>query len=114
MLKVAFIGLHHWHAPFYMEGMRMANYPIAAVADTDPEMVKFRADAGKCDAPQYTDYEKMLEEIQPDFIFAHAPHDEMVDLADWIVEHDLPFHMEKPMGLSWERLQKVADKANEK
>lgn len=114
MLKVAFIGLNHWHAPFYMEGMQMIDYPIAAVADRDPEMVAFRAAAGKCEAPQYTDYEKMLDEVQPDFIFAHAPHDEMVELAQWLVDHNLPFHMEKPMGLSWERLAKVAEDANNK
>ena len=113
-MKVAFVGLNHWHAPFYMEGMARIGYPIAAVADPDPEMVEFRAQAGNCDAPRYTDYEKMLEEVQPDFIFAHAPHDEMVDLADWLVQHDLPFHMEKPMGLSWKRLARVAEKANAK
>ncbi len=114
MVKVAFIGLNHWHSAFYMDGFRQMGYPIAAVADPDPEMVTFRAAAGHCDAPQYTDYEKMLEEVQPDLIFAHAPHDEMVDLADWLVERDLPFHMEKPMGLKWERLAKVAEKANAK
>ncbi len=114
MLKVAFIGLNHWHAPFYMEGMQMADYPIAAVADRAPEMVEFRAKAGNCDAPRYTDYEKMLAEVKPDFIFAHAPHDEMTELAEWLVDHDLPFHMEKPMGLSWRKLAAVAQKANEK
>jgi predicted dehydrogenase len=114
MLKVAFIGLHHWHAPFYMDAMRNMDYPIAAVADPDPEMVEFRAQAGGTDAPRYTDYEKMLAEVKPDFIFAHAPHDEMTDLAQWLVDHDLPFHMEKPMGLSWEKLAPVAEQARAK
>ena len=113
-MKVAFIGLHHWHAPFYMAGLQTIGQPIAAVADPDPEMVKFRAEAGNCDAPQYTDYEKMLAEVKPDFIFAHAPHDQMTDLAEWLVDHELPFHMEKPMGLSWRKLAGVAKKANEK
>ncbi len=113
-MKVAFIGLHHWHAPFYMEGLHTMGQPIAAVADPDPEMLEFRAEAGNCDAPRYTDYEKMLAEVEPDFIFAFAPHDEMTELAEWLVDHDLPFHMEKPMGLSWKKLARVAEKANEK
>lgn len=111
MVKIAFIGLHHWHAPFYMTALRNLDYPIAAVADPDPDMCAFRAAAGQCDAPQYTDYEKLLREVKPDLVFAHAPHDRMADLAEWLVDHGMPFHMEKPMGLSAERLAHIADKA---
>jgi predicted dehydrogenase len=111
MLNVAFIGLQHWHAPFYMAAMKAMGYPIAAVADRDAAMCEFRSRVGECDAPRYTDYERLLREIKPDLVFAHAPHDEMTDLADWLVEHDVPFHMEKPMGLSWQGLAVVAEKA---
>lgn len=111
MLKVAFIGLQHWHAPFYMTAMKAMGYPIAAVADRDGDMAEFRARAGDCDAPRYTDYERLLREVRPDLVFAHAPHDQMTDLADWLVEHRVPFHMEKPMGISWRRLAAVAEKA---
>ncbi len=114
MVKVVFIGLRHWHAPFYMKAMDKMGYPIAAVADRDAEMAEFRAAEGGCKAPRYTDYERLLTEVKPDFVFAHAPHDEMVDLADWLVERNLPFHMEKPMGLSCQRLAGVAAKAAEK
>ena len=114
MLKVAFIGLNHWHAPFYMQAMKAVDYPIAAVADLDPSMAEFRARAGACDAPRYSDYEALLREVKPDLVFAHAPHDEMTELADWLVEHNVPFHMEKPMGLSWKKLDAVARKAREK
>ena len=111
MVKIAFIGLQHWHAPFYMTAMKALGQPIAAVADEDASMAEFRARAGECDAPRYTDYERLLREVKPDLVFAHAPHDRMTELADWLVERGVPFHMEKPMGLSWERLARVADKA---
>ncbi|MCK5806306.1 MAG: Gfo/Idh/MocA family oxidoreductase [Lentisphaeria bacterium] len=114
MPKVAFIGLHHWHAPFYMNAMNDLGQPIAAVADVDAEMCAFRAEAGACDAPQYTDYDKLLREVKPDLVFAHAPHDEMTELADWLVDRGVPFHMEKPMGLHWEPLAAVAEKAKAK
>ncbi|NLF16382.1 MAG: Gfo/Idh/MocA family oxidoreductase [Lentisphaerae bacterium] len=113
MVKVAFIGLHHWHAPFYMKAMKDMGYPIAAVADRDASMAEFRARAGECTAPQYTDYERLLREVKPDLVFAHAPHDEMTALADWLVEHRVPFHMEKPMGISAEGLAAVAAKASQ-
>jgi predicted dehydrogenase len=114
MLSVAFIGLEHWHAPFYMGAMKAMGYPIAAVADRDADMCEFRARAADCTAPRYTDYERLLREVRPDLVFAHAPHDQMTDLAEWLVEHNLPFHMEKPMGLSWQRLAAVAQKARRK
>ena len=114
MLKVAFIGLNHWHAPFYMKAMKNLGYPIAAVADRDMSMATFRAQAGGCDAPRYTDYEALLREVEPDLVFAHAPHDQMTELADWLVEHNVPFHMEKPMGISWKALDAVAAKAERK
>jgi predicted dehydrogenase len=114
MVRVAFIGLQHWHAPFYMMAMKALGYPIAAVADRDASMCEFRARVGECEAPCYTDYERLLREIKPDLVFAHAPHDQMTDLAAWLVEHNLPFHMEKPMGLSWQRLAVVAAEARRK
>ncbi|MFO7948432.1 MAG: Gfo/Idh/MocA family oxidoreductase [Armatimonadota bacterium] len=111
-MKIAFIGLQHWHVPFYLEALADIDQPVAAIADVDKDYVERTAEW--VDAAQYTDYEKMLREIEPDLIWAHAPHDQMTELADWLVDHDLPFHMEKPMGLSWRRLAQVARKANEK
>lgn len=114
MPKIAFIGLHHWHAPFYMTAMRNQGIEIAAVADRDPEMAVFRATAGGCDAPRYSDYDRLLREVKPDLVFAHAPHDEMADLAEWLVQRNVPFHMEKPMGLSGARLSRIAAEAEQK
>ena len=39
-------------------------------------MAEFRARAGGCDAPRYTDYERLLRRIAPDLVFAHAPTDQ--------------------------------------
>jgi predicted dehydrogenase len=114
MVRVAFVGLAHWHVPMYMAALKGLGQPIAAVADQDAAMCEYRARAGGCDAPRYTDYEQLLREVKPDLVFAHAPHDRMTALADWLVEHDVPFHMEKPMGLSWLELAAVADKVRRK
>ena len=111
-MKVAFIGLQHWHVPFYLEALENIDQPVAAIADVDGDYVQRTAEL--VDAAEYTDYEKMVDEVDPDLIFAHAPHDEMTDLAGWLVDHDLPFHMEKPMGISWKKLAEVAREANEK
>jgi predicted dehydrogenase len=114
MVKVAFIGLHHWHVPFYLSALKALGHPVAAVADRDASMCEFRARAGDCEAPRYTDYERLLREVRPDLVFAHAPHDEMTELAEWLVERGVPFHMEKPMGISWQRLAAVAERARRK
>lgn len=111
MPTIAFVGLHHWHAPFYMQALRELGCPVAALADPDPDMCAFRARAGDCDAPCYTDAERMLREVRPDFVFAHAPHDRMTELAAWLVERNVPFHMEKPMGIEARALAAVAQRA---
>ncbi len=109
-MKIAILGASHWHVPLmYIPALNDLGEEIVAVADTSQELVDLVQD--KVDCPRYTDYERCLAETQPDFVFAHAPHRDMTDLAAWLIQRHAPFHMEKPMGTGWRRLEPVATKA---
>lgn len=109
-MKIAILGASHWHVRLmYLDALRQLGHEVVAVADTSQEKVDLVAD--KYDGPRYTDYEHVLETYKPDFVFAHAPHVDMTELADWLVLRHQPFHMEKPMGVDYRLLAPVATKA---
>lgn len=110
-MKIAILGASHWHVRLmYVEALRKLGHDIVAVGDVSQQKVDLVADLVG-DTPRYTNYQRLIAEQAPDFIFAHAPHAQMTTLAGWLVERRLPFHMEKPMGVDWRKLAVVAEKA---
>ena len=109
-MRIAILGASHWHVRLmYVEALQRLGHEIVALGDDAPGKLALAADLVDC--PSYTDYGQLVAEQQPDFIFAHAPHADMTDLARWLVERHLPFHMEKPMGVAWRQLEPVATMA---
>lgn len=108
-MRIAILGASHWHVPLmYIDALNALGEEIVAVADTSQDKVDIVKD--KVDCPRYTDYEQCLAETKPDFVFAHAPHRDMTDLAAWLVHKHMPFHMEKPMGTDWKKLELMTTK----
>jgi predicted dehydrogenase len=106
-MRIAILGASHWHVRLmYVDALKQLGEEIVAVGDDVPGKVDLVGDLVDC--PRYTDYDKLVAEQQPDFVFAHAPHAQMSELAAWLVERRLPFHMEKPMGVDWRKLAPVA------
>ena len=82
-MKIAILGASHWHVPLmYLDALNALGEEIVAVADRSEDLVDIVKD--KVDCPRYTDYERCLAETKPDFVFAHAPHRDMTDLAAWL------------------------------
>jgi len=110
-VRIAILGASHWHVRLmYVPNLQQLGEQIVALGDNVPG--KLDLVAGLVDCPTYTDYEQLVAEQKPDFVFAHAPHADMTDLAAWLVERRLPFHMEKPMGVDWRQLEPVAAAAH--
>jgi predicted dehydrogenase len=108
-MRVAIVGAGHWHVPMYVKALQSLDVEIVGVQDWSEETL---AKVGETlDCPRYTCFQDMLAERKPDFVFAHAPHDEMTGLASVLVARHQPFHMEKPMGVEWRQLERVAVKA---
>jgi len=112
VMKIAVVEIGHWHAGGYIGGLRELGEEIVAVSDRDPEKARRRADELGCAA--YCDAIELIDRERPDFVFAHGIHCEMTGIAAALVERDVPFVMEKPMGVDWRELSRVADEAERK
>jgi predicted dehydrogenase len=106
-MRIAILGASHWHVRLmYVEALQKLGHEIVALGECLPGKLDLVADLVDC--PRYADYDQLVTEQTPDFVFAHAPHAHMTDLAHWLVERGLPCHMEKPMGVDWRKLAPVA------
>ncbi|MBR2256044.1 MAG: Gfo/Idh/MocA family oxidoreductase [Blautia sp.] len=106
-LKIAFIGVSHWHVPLYFAGL--PENSVVAVSDPDPAIAKRFGQQLHCKV--YTDGLTLLDEIKPDFVFAFAPHCEMKALSLELIARKVPFTMEKPMGMSYKEVAEIAEAA---
>lgn len=111
-LKIAFVGVSHWHVPLYLLADKITKLNIVAMSD--PDLEKARAVAEPFGCRIYDDACRMLDMERPDFVFAFAPHDQMPQLAEELIVRKIPFTIEKPLGLcvqSVERVEKMASEA---
>ncbi len=109
-MRVAVIGVGHWHSAMYIPALQDVGADIVAISDPD-EGALSRADV---DCPRFTDHRELLDSVGPDFVFAHAPHCDMTQVAADLVSAGQSFAMEKPMGVDWRELEPVAEEAREK
>ena len=114
-MRVAFIGVGHWHAAeFYLPALLARDVHIVAISDEERETVERIAAQFDLDCPRFTDFRRLLDETECDLVWSSAPHDAMTEIAAELVQRGRPFHMEKPMGLDWQMLQPVAARAQQK
>ncbi|MCD6362132.1 MAG: Gfo/Idh/MocA family oxidoreductase [Armatimonadetes bacterium] len=114
-MKTAFIGVGHWHASeFYLPALLDRGVEIVAISDASSEAVERVAARFELDCPGYTDFRKLLDDVECDLVFASAPHADMTEIAAELVMREQPFHMEKPMGVDWHMLQPIAARAEQK
>ncbi|MBI2191079.1 MAG: Gfo/Idh/MocA family oxidoreductase [Planctomycetes bacterium] len=106
-MKIALIEAGHWHAPLYGQALIQSGVTVCAVSDQDPAASERVAQKFGC--PSYPSPEALVEKEGPDLLFAFGVHDEMPGLALRLVEIGVPFVMEKPMGLRWKDVLRVAE-----
>jgi len=106
-LKIAFLGVSHWHVPLYFPALSKG----AVIAFSDPNAAIGEKFAGQLGCRFYADWKALLDETRPDFVFAFAPHNEMAAMALELIARGIPFAMEKPMGMSEREVSAVAEAA---
>lgn len=106
-LKIAFLGVSHWHVPLYFPALSEG----AVIAVSDPNTAISEQFASQLGCRSFTDWKALLDEMHPDFVFAFAPHNEMVAMALELIARKIPFAMEKPMGMSGSEVLTVAEAA---
>jgi predicted dehydrogenase len=109
MVRVAFFGVSHWHAPlYYRPAAAMQGVDIVGVSDADP-LVAQRV-GRELGVPASVEPEQLLE-WRPEFAFAFGTHAEMPNLGNLLVEAGVPFVMEKPAGLTAQDVATLRDRA---
>lgn len=109
-LKIALLGVSHWHLPLYLSGIPEGT--IVAVCDEDEAIAGRIAAPYGC--PVYRDYRQMLRETRPDFVFGFAPHYKMRQVSEDLIDAGIGFTMEKPCGLSAGDVERLYERAQQK
>ena len=113
-VRVAAIGVSHWHSLYDNAYLRhlsaMADVEIAGIQDDDIEIVSHRAGELGGGIPVFLDYARMVVELSPDFVVALGRPDTMAGIAHFLLDHRIPFIMEKPMSFNARQLRDVVEK----
>lgn len=113
-MRVAAIEVSHWHSLWdaaYLKMLAaMPDVQLVGLHDPSADVAAKRA-AALGSPPTFTDYRTMLAETRPDFVVALGQHRRMAETAHYLLDHDHPFMMEKPMGLDATEVRGVAEKA---
>jgi predicted dehydrogenase len=114
MIRVAAIGVGHWHSLFdaaYLKTLvRMPEAKLVAVHDPDAALAAQRA-AELGGPPVFSDYRDMLARTRPDFVIVLGRHCDMAAAAHCLLDEGYPFLVEKPVGIDADEVQGVARKA---
>ena len=86
---------------------------IAAICDLNEERLNETATKYEVRG-RYTDYRKMVEEVDPAGIYVIGQPHYMYDIWVWCLQQGLNLYIEKPMGLTWHQAQMLAHLAEEK
>ncbi|PJJ63760.1 Gfo/Idh/MocA family protein [Compostimonas suwonensis] len=103
-MRVAFIGVSHWHTPYYLPGV-IGEPDVRLVGVADPRPGWADDLAAKTGATAYLDYRRMIEVERPELVFAFGRHREMAEQAEFLIRSGIPFAMEKPTGISVSQIE---------
>ena len=110
--RIAVTEVNHWHSSYdaaYLQVLRDLDVDIVGVSDSDTALAEDRA--RRFESRAFADYRAMIDETKPDFVVALGRHIDMPAIARFLIEADIPFMMEKPMGTTAEDVTALADLA---
>jgi predicted dehydrogenase len=109
-MRIALIGVSHWHTPFYSEPvLEMPDATIVGVSDPDVTRAAPLATRAKC--PVFADYRDMCASVRPDFAFVLGRHCDMADEARFLIDSGIPFAIEKPCAVNAAEAHDIARRA---
>src|SRR5258706_1409355 len=109
-MRVAFIGVSHWHIPLYLDpALALADVEIVGVSD--PSQVAADAVAARAGCPAFTDERALLDRTRPEFVFVLGRHCDMAASARELIARGIPFAIEKPCGMGSAEVADLARRA---
>jgi predicted dehydrogenase len=113
-LRIAATGVSHWHSLYDSAYLRhvvaMPDAELVGLHDPSAAIAAERA-AALGGVPAFTDHRQMLGAARPDFVIALGRHRDMAQVAHDLLDHGVPFMMEKPMGVDAREVRGIAEKA---
>ncbi len=88
-----------------------ADVEIAAICDLDEARLTTTADKYGVQG-RYNDYQKMVEEVAPDAVYAIGPPHLLYDVWQWCLSQGLNLCIEKPMGITMHQARSLAHLAD--
>jgi virulence factor len=88
----------------------LASFPdveFGGICDLDPQRLNSTADRYGIER-RYSDYQRMVEEVAPDAVYAIGQPHLMIDIWIWCLQQGLNLYIEKPMGLSIHQARTLA------
>ncbi len=113
--RAAVIDVSHWHAAYdaaYLRVLGELGVEVVGVSDRNIAIAQQRAD--EYGGRAYSDYRRMIEESQPEFVIALGRHVDMPSTFRYLVETGIPFVMEKPWAIDAATVSSLADLAEAK
>jgi len=74
-LRIALIGVSHWHAPLYIDGLGRLGHKVIAISDENEELAAELNRNLNCTT--YANYQDLVLSEKPDFAFAFGRHIDM-------------------------------------
>ena len=112
--RVAVIEVNHWHSTYdaaYLTVLQNLDMDLELVGVSDGDAAIAEDRARRYETVAFTDYREMIDATKPDFVVALGRHVDMPEIARFLIEADIPFLMEKPMGTSAGVVSGLADLA---
>lgn len=110
--RVAFIGAGHYHYWLYSNAvLALDDMSVVGVSDRDAGLAARRGE--ELDCLSSSSYEAIVDKTRPDFVFVLGRHTDMAKTGEFLVHSGIPFAMEKPCGMNFREVHRLAAIAEE-
>ncbi len=110
-MRVAFTGVSHWHLPLYLDPvLDLPDATVVGVADPDASVASLVAE--RIRTRGFSDWRQMLVDVEPEFVFVLGRHIDMPEVCGWLIDHGIPFAVEKPAGIDVASVEGLARRAS--
>jgi len=111
--KIAVIGLLHSHVWSQLPNMVKGDVvTLVGVAEEHPELVAEAKKAGVADKLIFSDYNKMLDDVKPDFVWAFVENNRHLEIVKACAGRKISVIFEKPLAATAKDAQAIRDIAN--
>ena len=111
--KVAVIGLLHSHVWTQLPNMVRGDVvQLVGVAETHPELIAEAKKLGVADNLFFPDYQKMLDTVKPDFVWAFVENNRHLEIVKACALRKVHVIFEKPLASTAKDAMAIRDIAN--